>query len=1054
MSETPAAVASMPGNLNTPVLAPLYADGMPLAALGQALSGTGSASAPSRFWSTPPRIAADTTREVLQVSLGAARTINRVQLSLPRFPSTSWLQAYDDTTATWTTLVDAGGNAATVTFTDSLPPVVSVGVTADGRRHPAHYGAGHWVPTEFQFIPVTTTQLRLVQVRVPSGAAPVGVTGTALAYPLGARDLIVGYATDAPGGTPLRTGAIATTADILGSTITHTLLRADAWGLPIGRTWRSAPMPTADSVVGLYLDCRDALGAPQLVDRLYLDPITSGVSLCVYYTSDAPIAATFPASDAPMGAYVVPSASAPVLSGSTLVFSGTSCYLDIAASAVAFDPGAPFALGLACAPAYASTAAGPYTLLDAEGFTLTFAAGILTASIGTAQASLKLTFGAGAALVVGVFSDGATLSLSVAAGQTVQAVGVAPVGRSASIRLGGAQGATAATSDMSVSALALWQCGTAQAQAGLAAFLASPDSVMLLPSTSTGSHPSDGTVLRVDPRLADTDSSFGVFGAPGIDLSRVRWTPLARDAVARSGALAMAPMLATLLKVEFTNLAPAPFETTGGTLTSAPLLDSTRQSQPSISSTGSPDSGTGVISGNGSNPYSDMRRLPAPTTYPVSPTEALYASDPQTAARINGGPGFGFTPWQTPASPVMPRYAGVHTDAPVQTSIAHRQAYFVALRKIALGRYQGGAAPLDYDRLVETADDALGLGPTDGAGLWERANGRLVTPSPAGGRRIVASVPYITHHPVVAVQVAATCSDAAAVITDDDFTAADFSAWTMLGDATVAVGAGYASAVGHAAALTRHGGASGGIASMQGFTPGRTGRMFGAVRVYAPSAVSAPWQLSLVNGDGTVLAQAQVSPTVGQVLEVTCQLNLDVPLVSGVNHWSTYDNTGSWASMAAHGTWAVISGAGVWVHNVTVRLTQTGTDSDTILIDSLAMFYDPITWEVSADGGTDWFPVADIRNNPAGVLVLPAATTGTSLMWRASCDAPGVSISAVALRPWYELRPGGVRPQPSGIPTGPLLSPSDHFGPIEDDPMWLAWDRGVPRSWWASGRPF
>lgn len=1053
MPETSAAVAAMPGNLNTPVLAPLYADGMPLAALGQALAGTGSASAPARFWSTPPRLSSDATREVLQVSLGAARTLNRVSVSLPRFPHTSWLQAYDDRSATWTTLADAGGNAAEVSFTDSLPPVVSVGVADAGRRHPAHYGAGHWVPITFEFTPVTTTQLRLVQVRIPSGAVPVGVTGSPQPYPLGARDVVVGYATDAPAGAPLRPGAVAATADILGSTITHTLLRADAWGLPSGRTWRSAPMPTADSVVGLYLDCRDALGAPQLVDRLYLDPITSGVSLCVYYTSDAPIAATFPASDAPMGAYVVPSASAPTLSGSTLVFTGTSCYLDIAASAVGFDPGQPFALGLSFAPAYTSAAAGPYTLLDAEGFTLSFAAGILTASIGTAQASLAVSFAAGAPLVVGVLSDGTTLSLTVGAA-TATTAGVRSVGRSASIRLGGAQGATAATSDMSVSALALWQCGTAQAAAGLAAFLTSPDAVMLLPSTAVATHPSDGTVLRVDPRLADTDTSFGVFGAPGIDLSQVRWTPLARNAVARSGALAMAPMLATLLKIEFTNLAPAPFETTAGVLTSAPLLDPARQSQPAISSDGSPDPGTGVISANGADNYSDMRRLPAPTTYPVSPTEALYAPDPQVASRINDGPGFGFSPWQTPASAVAPRHAGVHTDAPVQTAITARQAYFVALRKIALGRYQGGSAPLDYARLVETTDDALGLGPTGGAGLWERGGGRLVTPTPAGGRRIVSSVPYVTHHPVVAVQFAATCSDAAGVITDANFTAANFSAWTMTGDATVAVGTAYASAVGHAAALTRHGGASGGIASAQTFTPGRTGRMYGAVRIYAPTAASAPWQLALVNGDGTVLAQTSATPTAGQVLEFTCQLNLNTPLVSGVNTWGTYDNTGTWASMAAHGSYAVVSGAGVWVHSVSVRLTQTGADSDTVLIDSLAMFYDPITWEVSSDGGAHWFGVADIRNNPAGVLVFPAGDSGTALMWRASCDAPGVSISAVALRPWYELRAGGVRPQPPGIPSGPLLSPSDHFGPIEDDPMWLAWDRGVPRSWWASGRPF
>lgn len=1054
MPETPAAITSMPGDLGTPVLAPLYADGMPLAALGQAVTGIGSTSAPARFWSTPPRPATDTTREALEISLGAARAVNTVSVALPRLPHTTWLQAYDETGAQWVTLADAAGNPAQVSMTDSLPPVVSIGVTAPGRKHPAHYGAGHWVPTVFQFAPTTFSRLRLVQVRVPTGAVPLTPTGAAAPYPLGIRDLVIGYATDTPGGMPLRTGPVAVTSDILGSALTHTLMRDDAWSLPLGRTWRSAPMPTADSVVALYLDCRDALGNTQLFDRLSMDPITSGVSMCVYYASTVPIASTFPASDVPLGTAVVPSATPPAVTGGALVFTGASSYLDIAANAVGFNPAAPFALGLAFSPAYASTDAGPYTLLDAGALTLTYTTGLLTAALGSLRASAAVTFTSGTQLVAGITYDGTTFTLDVVGAPPCSAVGTVDVPWSASIRLGGAQGTAAATSDMSVTALALWQCGTAQAATGLAAFLTSPAQVMALPATPSASHPSDGVVLLVDPTRTSSDSAFGVYGAPGIDTSQVAWTPLARDAIVRAGALQMTPMNAALVKIEFTNLAPMPFETTGGVLTSAPLLDSSRLAVPTAGSNGSPDAGTAVISANGSNQFSDMRRLPAPRPYAVPPTEALYAPDPHVAERVNNQPGYGFAPWQTPASAVAPRGAGMHADAPVQASITARQAYCVALRGIALGRFQNGQAPVDYDRLVDTFGDGGGVQAVSGTGQWGLADGHLLTPTPCAGRRSAASIPYVTHHSVVAAQFASTCSDAQPVLTDQDFTGADFSAWTMLGDATVAIGTGYASAVGHAALLTRHGGSSGGMASAQFFTPGHSGRVYAAVRIYAPSAATAPWQLSLVNGDGTVLATASATPGAGQVVELTCAYNLDGPLNPGTDSWGTYDNAGSWAVIAAHGSYGTLSGTGLWLRNFTVHLTQTGATGDAIYVDSLAMFYDPITWEVSADGGTDWFNVADIRNDPAGVLVFPSGKNGASLMWRASCDAPGVSISAVALRPWYELREGGVRPAPPGVPVGPLLSPSDHYGPIADDPMWQASHRGVPSSWWSPGKPF
>lgn len=50
--------------------------------------------------------------------------------------------------------------------------------------------------------------------------------------------------------------------------------------------WRSAPQPDPEAVVSLFLDVRDNEGAPQLVDKVYIDPVYTGQRLNLYYTND------------------------------------------------------------------------------------------------------------------------------------------------------------------------------------------------------------------------------------------------------------------------------------------------------------------------------------------------------------------------------------------------------------------------------------------------------------------------------------------------------------------------------------------------------------------------------------------------------------------------------------------------------------------------------------------------------------------------------------------------------------------------------------------------
>lgn len=50
--------------------------------------------------------------------------------------------------------------------------------------------------------------------------------------------------------------------------------------------WKSAPQPDPAAVVSLYLDVRDDADGPQLIDKIYIDPVYSGQHLNVYYSTD------------------------------------------------------------------------------------------------------------------------------------------------------------------------------------------------------------------------------------------------------------------------------------------------------------------------------------------------------------------------------------------------------------------------------------------------------------------------------------------------------------------------------------------------------------------------------------------------------------------------------------------------------------------------------------------------------------------------------------------------------------------------------------------------
>ena len=118
-------------------------------------------------------------------------------------------------------------------------------------------------------------------------------------------------------------------------------------------------------------------------------------------------------------------------------------------------------------------------------------------------------------------------------------------------------------------------------------------------------------------------------------------------------------------------------------------------------------------------------------------------------------------------------------------------------------------------------------------------------------------------------------------------------------------------------------------------------------------------------------------------------------------------------------------------------------------MDNISVFEDSITWEFSNDGGATWYPAYDVRNNPRGVVTFPAAQQGqgTQLKWRLTAYRPGLSVSAIAIRPWYVTWPRGILPRTAGIGHGPNLSPQDHYAPVGQDPRWQLSSSPVPDSW-------
>lgn len=1092
----------------------LLVDGLPVQAVAAAraalLLGTPSQQATSRqtderYWSTPRRPLGDPTRDVLEVALSDQRLVNYVSLELPSFPHQAALQYQDLDTGAWRPVLRAdSGQPVAYAVREPVPAVVD---QPSGDEHPQHRGPGHWLPVSFRTRPFLARVVRLLLSRDVAGTQPRDPLGQPAAYSLGARSLQLGYRVTGLGDVP-RYGDVATykddfatSTDLLGSRVTFRLAQDSPSAVLTGAEgdlWRSEPMPVPYAVVSFYADTRDATGEGQVVDRWYMEPLTTGPAVNLYYSNGEP-SGSVPASDQALsypivqlhGTSATPQHYPPTLTPEHISFSHVyPSYVDVDNAFVQFDPSRPWWLGVEVAsPYYGPDGVSEVPEAGDSHPIWSFGGSVLR----TVPGSVEFTSQGGPVLTVPldpahargsrwravVSYDGAVLDLTyqLGAGQPATSSAVAPPPpRPAVIRLGGYPDAD----DPGVPGIvmrALVVKAAAPDPEDVARFLADPQGYVTRPPYAVDDDGStDDSILRLEPARASADlSPAGLFGGPGDPYESLVWTPVLRDYAMRRGYLYLPPTRAKYWKFEITNLAAEPYESF------LPIRHDVRTFTSQVSSTGQPAPGGAPRAGAGTLRMTDLG--PAVPYYGAtvlqqaearsalarrqhSATEALVARTPGEAQRVaEYGWVWGFQGLHVGAS--APRFTTVtrHVYETVTIDRRSKVAYFAGLRRLRPYRVDY-LADDDPEQYLDHLDDLRWATDLDGMSL---VDGALLSESGVASATW-ATMPSTT--PVRAVQFATQQTDPAQVLPDDDFTG-DFAAagWEAYGDADlvpeygrVVVNRGwrpetwgdvedergpayqdlealsYADLEGSEPA----GGSGGGVQS--GLVATSTGgQVYAAARVSAADAATAPLVLQVVSESGEVLAQAS-APALAAGEDTTIVVAYGVGTALDRLPYAAIEDAGTWGD--AEGLTYGQHEATQVLGRVRARLAQLAPSSDVFAVTRLSLFDDPITWEFSVDAGATWYAARGVRNNRSGVLTFPAP--GRQLRWRVRASLPGVSVSAVAVRPWYVGHGRAVPGRPGSAAAGPNLSPADHYPPLERDPMWMGWDRAVPRSWYTA----
>lgn len=396
-----------------------------------------------------------------------------------------------------------------------------------------------------------------------------------------------------------------------------------------------------------------------------------------------------------------------------------------------------------------------------------------------------------------------------------------------------------------------------------------------------------------------------------------------------------------------------------------------------------------------------------------------------------------------------------------------------------------------------TADNSTSTRSAINIRPWTWDGEKLVTSSGLEDPVTTWSRSFASKRHVRGVQFATSQTGAVRLVHDDDFDDPAMASWTADGDVTeMVLSEDFNSIIGSAVKITRssaintwdelvssyasyneiaasnpspylpswndlEGGTGaagyGGIRLLNPVQVSQGGRVYAAARVYSDHALSGPLALQILSSEGNVLAEKIQDVSAGKIVEWTVGYTIgDTPVTT-----ATWDAIMARDPSPALPTYANLE-AGRWVdltsqevaqsRQLSVRLVQYGAGKDTWYVDALSMYEDPILWEFSNDDGATWWKALDIRNNPNGVLIFPPlasplASTPTKLRWRVTGFRPNLHVSALSIRPWYAETVFGIPHREPGVSGGPNVQPTDHYAPVEEDPLFKQWNLPIPQDW-------
>ncbi len=832
----------VPGSYDTEALSRVYVDGLELDALvnaldeNQRLIGAQKAISDQQFWSSPRRAGADKTREVYEVSLNAARQVNFLTFDLARFPQQWRLFCRSSASGPWLPLNGKNGKPLGGGIVDSIPSTITPANTGSSS-HSQHYGAGHWVRREFDLNPVLIRQFRLVMHRQDSANPPVDLSGRRVNYSLGVRGFEVGYKVKSRADIPStpRSPVVATerqsfasTTDILGSPVSLSVRENRAEGLLKGSMWRCEPQPISNAVVSLYVDARDGDGAAQVVDRFYLEPTTSGVSMNIYYSNDTPDQVRFSATDNPLDFPSVQIRGTAVKTTSGVWFPASPGYVDIDNAGTQFNPHRPFWIGMTLHPMFAADDTIPHPILDSRYLTVEWVDNSLRVTHKGAHLTYQRPAYSDDEATPGVISplfqpgdevpfvvgfDGTDVVLYVDGKVTrVPAVEqvTPPQPKNASemtsyLRVGGystADGGDPGQGNFRLTSMVIKAEEPASVETALEYF-SDPEVFLNGGQKAPLVDTSDNALLRYVPAYATPGSlsvnPLGFIGGPSNRYEDLVWTPINRDFRLAKGYVVFNPTKAKYFKFEFTNLAAQPYDEYMPATRQCKVFATSQVYSRSVKVSSSKNTARGAIptfkSAASVLQFSDQARLysvrrPGQPSSSYIPTAGVYSTDPEVGQRLRKKSLYmNLQAWHVKT--FTPRFVNIQKHVYETVNIQHTQrvAYFVGLSRIEMSRVDY-VVDDDTDQYLEPFSDAANMVVDESGhpvGGWDLDEGWLAGPDELNtSQEVVAtSKVFASRRKVTAIQFATQQTPPVQILPDPDMDDTTLAHWRPFGDTRV-----------------------------------------------------------------------------------------------------------------------------------------------------------------------------------------------------------------------------------------------------------------------------